>query len=814
MALVLGMTWMATVALALPREEERAAFQPNQGQWPAQVLFHARFGALHGWLESDGWTLALFDPTSASPTSEAWALRLSWPNDGGRIAPRAPLDSTFSYFRGAQHSPPRGAALLHHQVAIEELAPGIALVARCSESGPEFDLEVAPGADPSSIVLRWSGQCALSVDDAGALNVHTPLGELTLPRPLALMTSADGVEWTECRYRLVDDDGFVIEAPERALDSALWIDPALHWGTYLGGQSQQWINAMELMPGGEVVVGGASDSIDYPTSPGAFQTFGNGATDGFVSVLAADGRTLLHSTLIGGLGDERILGLGVTSNGSIVVAGDTQSADFPTTSGAFDPSLGGSSDAFVARFSPDLSVLEWSTFIGGSSVEIAGGMALRSNGAAVLVGGTRGAGFPTTAGAYDPTYNGGSFAGDAFALELAPDGAALNWSTFLGGASEELAERVVLGPGGDVTLSGMTYGAGFPTTFGAHDRTFDGFEEPFVARLDAQGAVLKFSTFLGGAGTDTLTALLVRFDGATWIGGRTDDLSWPTTFDAHDREYKGASEGFLALLTPGGDSLLHSTFIGGGEEDAVRALASSASGMLLVGLETLSADLPTTPGAFDRSFASSLGASEFDAHLMRFKPDMSGYDYATYFGGRSPERLSALAVDTQGALILAGVTNGPDLPTTSTALQPAWNVTALAEGFVARLELLRHPIEYGAGKLNSGGSVAGIQWTGFPSVADQNFAVGLDFAMANAWCTVFSSLNKANLPFCGGRLLVRPPFTRYQRFKSDAFGYGMRAISLPPWAAGQMLYFQVWYADDGDAFGCGLTDALSVLVYP
>ncbi len=811
---VLGLTLLATTALSTQREVASPGFQPNLGQWPAPVLFHSRFGALHGWLENDGWTLALFDEPAVERAPHAWAVRLNWPAPRARVAPRRPLDSTFSCFRGADPQRWRGAALLHEQVVFEELAPGIALVARCSAKGPEFDLEVAPGVDPSSLLLTWTGHCGLELDATGALAVHTPLGALRLPQPMALMSTALGVEWTECRYRLVGEDAFVLETPERPLDAALWIDPALHWGTYLGGQSQQWIEALELLPSGDVVVAGTTDSIDYPTTAGSFQPFSNGGTEAFVSVLAADGRSLLHSTLIGGLGDERVVGVGVAPGGAIVVAGDTNSADFPTTQGAFDTTLGGSADVFVARLSPDLGALEWSTLIGGASVERAGGMALRSSGATVLAGATRGAAFPTTPGAYDTTYNGGSFAGDVFVLELAPDGSSLHWSTFLGGPSEELAERVALGPGGEVTVSGMAYGPGFPTTLGAFDRSFDGFEEPFVARLNAQGSTLVFSTFLGGEGEDSLLALLVRSDGATWIGGRTDDPLWPTSVDAMDRSYKGPSEGFVVLLASSGDSLLHSTFFGGVDEDAVRALAVTADGKLIVGLETSSPDLPTTPGAFDRHFASSIGGNKSDVYLARCKADLSGSDYLTYFGGRNPERLSGIAVDAQGALILAGVTNGADLPTTIGALQPAWNVTALAEGFVARLELLRHPIEFGAGKLNSGGSVPTIHWWGFPSVADQNFSVGIDSAMPNAWCTVFSSLTATDQPFCGGRLFLRPPFTRYLRFKSDFFGWGTRSISLAPWLAGQTMYFQVWYVDDDDNLGCGLTDALAVFVYP
>lgn len=795
-----------------------ASFETNLGQWPEAVLFHSRSGSVHAWLDAEGCTLALLErveSNSADADERAWCLRMEWESAPLRIAPRAPQESSTSRFSGGSYAGWRRADLRHGAVALEELAPGVNLVARAGGERLEFDLEVASGSAPEAVVMRWSGHCGLRLDASGDLHVATGLGELTLPRPIALEFDGARAEWLMCEYQLLDDERFCIRAERRTPHSALWIDPALHWGTYLGGQSQQSISSLEVLPSGAVVVAGVTESIDYPTVPGAFQPFYSGGIDAFVSVLAADGTSLLHSTLLCGAADDRIVGLAVAPGGGIVVAGDTTSVDFPTTPGAFDRTFEGSSDAFVARLSSDLSTLDWSTLIGGSLRDGAGGMALRPNGAAVLVGSTRGAGFPVTSGAHDVSYNGGQFAGDAFALEVASNGASVVWGTYLGGPSEELAERVTLDSNGSVTLSGMAYGAGFPTTVGAFDRNFDGFEEPFVVRLNAQGSALQFSTFFGGAGEDTVLALLVRSDGATVLGGRTTDSSWPLTALAHDRDFKGATEGFLALLAPAGDALWHSSFVGGGEDDAVTALhVVDASEHVVVGAQTLSGDLPTTPGAYDRNFDASLSGSEIDTYLLRMKPDLSVFDYATYFGGRNPERLIAIDSDAQGALLLAGSTNGASLPTTPSAFQPAWNITSLSEGFVARLELLLHPIPFGTSQFNSGGGAASIQWSGFPSVSDHDFAVGVDFATPNAWCTVFSGLEQADTPFCGGRIRVRPPFTRYPRFKSDSFGYGMRAVPLAPWMAGSTLFFQLWYVDDNDPLGCGLTDGLAVLVQP
>jgi hypothetical protein len=803
------------VAAAVRKAEP--SFVPNLGEWPAQVLFHARSGAVQGWLDAQGWTFALHDaPAERASTSPrpAWGLRLSWPAPAEFVDVREPLERRRVRISGGPAPTVRSSQLDYRRVALRELAPGVALVARADAGSFEYDLEVACGADPSALVFRWEGHCGLAVDENGALRVATGLGELELAPPLAFEFLSSGPRPVKCSYRLLDGDRFMLEVRRSGVASALWIDPALHWASYLGGGSDQTIAALELAADGSVVVAGHTASIDFPTTLGAFQPFFRGGLDAFVSVLSADGSTLLRSTLLAGAGDDRIVALALDSAGRAVVAGDTTSTDFPFTPGAFDTTFGGPVDAFVARLSPGFDALEWGSFVGGASNEVAGDMALRPDGAPVLVGATRGAGFPTTPGAYDTTYNGGSFAGDAFALELAPDGASLRWSTYLGGIAEELAERVAIDANGAVSLSGMAYGPGFPLTPGAFDTNFDGFEEPFVARLDPQGANLVYSTYFGGAHTDSLRALAARSDGSLWIGGRTEDPNWPLSAAAHDAVFEGLSEGFATRLAPNGGSLLYSSFFGGADEDAVNALHFDAQGRLIVAGETLSADFETTPGAFDRGLDTTASSIEFDAFLVRFTPNLGGIDYATYFGGRNPERIAALRTDAQGVLVLAGHTRGAGFPATAGSFQPAWNITALSEGFVARLEFALHPIPYGAPKLNSSGGFGTVRWSGFPSVTDQEFSVGIDLALPNVWCAVFSGLAPTNTPFCGGRLRVRPPLKRYPRFKSDFIGFGMRAIPLAPWMAGQNLYFQVWYADEQDVFGCSVTDALQVLVHP
>src|SRR5690606_518382 len=134
-------------------------------------------------------------------------------------------------------------------------------------------------------------------------------------------------------------------------------------------------------------------------------------------------------------------------------------------------------DAFAARLSPDGATLVYGTFLGGVERDFAYGVAVDASGAATVAGSTRSADFPTTAGAYDPSHHGQA---DAFVAHLAVGGGALAYSTFLGGSDYDHAQAVTLGADGAATVTGSTFGAGFPTTPGAYDPSHNGGNDAFV----------------------------------------------------------------------------------------------------------------------------------------------------------------------------------------------------------------------------------------------------------------------------------------------------------------------------------------------
>lgn len=700
---------------------------------------------------------------------------------------------------------------VHTRLRYRGVAPGVELVLREGEGGFEYDLDLGRDARPELFEAQVRGHEALWIDPDGALVIETAVGALVQPPPLAW--SLADCRKLACRFELRGPDRFGFALEPRAIGTRARIDPALRFSTYLTGENEQDVEAVAHGPFGVALAAGTSYSLDFPTTLGAFDPFFNGGTEAFVSCLSADGRELLWSTLIGGSGDELARSVVVTPSGGVIVGGDTTSGDFPTTAGALQPVFGGVRDVFVARLEGSGTALEWSTYIGGALADRFGELALGANEEPVLCGGTRG-GLPTSAGAFDTTYNGGPFFGDAFVARLARDGGSRVWCTYFGSAGEELAERLALDANDGVVVAGQAYSSSFPTSAGAFDTTFSGPSEAWVARFSANGAQRVFSTFLGGSAEESVLTLLVEPSGDVLCGGETLSVDFPVVSGAFDSTFGGASEGFIARLSALGTTLSDSTFFGGDDLDRVSALAFDPSGALIVGGDSLSEGLPTTPGAYQPQPRMPIGGVEREVFLGRMPTTLAGFDYLTHFGCPQPDWLRALAVDSDGEVLFGGTTYGPGLPVSVGAFQPDWNVLALSQGYVSKLALLVHPISFGTGKLNSQGGRAEMRWEGFPSVTETGFRVGCDFALPNAWSQSLRSLARQDVPFLGSRLYLVPPFKRLQRVKTDFLGYAMRDATFEPWLVGQTVYFQVWYEDSGSPQGAALSNALEVIVYP
>ena len=434
---------------------------------------------------------------------------------------------------------------------------------------------------------------AIAVDSSGAAYVTGRTGGGTFPTPLgAFDTSHNGG----------GDDAFVTK-----LNAA---GSALVYSTYLGGSGLDQGHGIAVDFAGDAYVIGvtASSSLTtgFPTTVGAFDTtYNGGASDAFVSKLDPTGSTLVYSTFLGGGGTDEGWGIAVDATDAYVTG--LASAGFPTTTGAFDTSQNGLSDAFVSKLNPSLTgvtSLVYSTFLGGNGSEQGYGIAV-ALGEAYVTGLTNSSslttGFPTTVGAFDTSHNGNN---DVFVSKLNTIGSALVYSTFLGGSGNDQGRGIAVdGTGAYVT--GVTASPGFPFTVGAYDTVYNGGDDVFVTKLNAIGSMLVYSTFLGGSGNETGLGIAVDTGGA-YVTGQTNSGGFPTTSDAVDMVYNGGDDVFVSKLNVTGSMLLYSTFLGGSSTDRGMGIAVDSSGIYVTGLA--SAGFPTTLGAFDTSFNGGFDA--------------------------------------------------------------------------------------------------------------------------------------------------------------------------------------------------------------
>jgi len=660
-------------------------FEANRGQADKAVRFLSHGAGYSLYLTADEAVLVL-----SKPAADAKRVALRMNLVGAARTPAVSgideLPGKANYLIGKDQSKWRRNVPTYARVRYREVYPGIDLVYYGNQRRLEYDFVVAPGADPSKIVLGFKGAEKLAIDAEGDLVLHTSSGDLRQHKPI-IYQNVDGVR------REIDGSyvrkgagriGFKLAAYDRT--QPLVIDPVLSYSTFLGGSAGEGIAGIAVDTTGAAYIAGSTGSADFPATAGAFDTsFNGGSSDVYVVKLNAAGSALVYSTFLGGSAGDSAAGIAVDATGAVYVAGSTSSSDFPTTAGAFDTSFNGgnpfsSADVFVAKLDAAGSTLVYSTFLGGSGNETSGGVAVDAAGAAYTTGFTDSVDFPTTPGAFDASYNGGL---DVFVSKLNPAGSALVYSTFLGGGDFDASSGIAVDAAGNAYVTGSTFSADFPTSPGAFDTSFNGTADVFVTKLDAAGSALVYSTYLGGSGGEGAQHIAVDATGAAYVAGGTASADFPTTAGAFDTSINGARDAFVTKLNATGSALAYSTFLGGSRDDLANGIAVDATGAAYVTGSTSSTDFPTTAGAFDTSFNGGLGFTVSDAFATKLDATGSALVYSTFLGGSANEGAAGIAVDAAGGAYVAGNTSSPDFPTTPGAFSTS--IRGGSEGFITKI---------------------------------------------------------------------------------------------------------------------------------
>jgi hypothetical protein len=536
----------------------------------------------------------------------------------------------------------------YERLAWEEIYPGIDMVAEPSRGGVRYRFVASPGAKVSDVVMHWQGATAVRVvDDGRGLDVETGIGALRV-RGLRVFAIA-GEQRTElpARHVLEGDDRVAIAVDGWDGRTPLIIDPAIAWSSYLGGASPESGAAVAVDAAGNAYVTGYTESGDFP-KPGAFDSTLAGTSDAFVTKISGSG-AIVWSSYLGGSASDRGTAIAVDGSGNAYVTGFTQSSNFPTT-GGFDTSLGAVQDGFVAKITTS-GTLAWSSFLGGADIspeDRGHAIAVDASGNVFVAGRTVASDFPSTGG-FDTSYNGDY---DAFVTKISTTGA-LQWSTFLGGTLDDVANGIAVDGSGDVIVVGQSVSSNFPLK-NAFDTTVAG-NDAFVTKLTNAGA-LVWSSFLGGSAADYGNGVAVDASGNVFVAGTTysNNLPGAAGFDAIFGG--GGTDGFVAKVTSAG-VLSWSSYIGGSAADGAASVAVDSGGNVIVTGQTSSIDFNAT-GGFDTILSGTQ-----DAFLIQ-ATSAGAFVWGSYLGGTAVDQGLGIAIGGAGNAVITGLTSSPDFPTT------------------------------------------------------------------------------------------------------------------------------------------------------
>ncbi|WP_445991692.1 DUF7948 domain-containing protein [Hymenobacter cellulosilyticus] len=634
-------------------------FIENRGQWPAAVRYSADLDGGRLFLEPGGLTYSFLaslphghgntQQLAAETGLKAHALRVTFAGAASLPTVQAENQTTEvrNYLRG--NDPSRWAQNVPGFRALRyaSIWPGVgAHFYENRQQQLEYDFELAAGANPDLIRLQYAGADALQLTADGALEVKTSVGVLRELPPQAWQTDATG-------HRVAVPCSYVLEGRTVHFKlgrynhkQPLTIDPTVVFSSYTGSTSNNW---------------------------------------GFTATY--------------------------DSQGNMYSGGIVFGPGYPTTSGAFKTTFGGVTDIGIIKYNTATSgpaARAWATYIGGSGSEFPHSLIVGSQGDLFLLGTTSSTDYPTSATAYDRSFNGGTYidpygqgsrapydvpdGSDLVISRLSPTGSTLVASTYLGGSGNDglldpslspLARNygdafrgdILLDANDNIYIASSTTSPNFPAANGFSSAYRGGGSDAVVCKLDPVASRLLWSNFLGGSGHDAAYSLQFDATGNIYVGGGTTSPNFPTTAGSLHQTARGGADGFVARISNAGNQVQKATYLGTTSYDQAYFLQLDVSGSVLVLGQSLGS-YPVTAGRYQNA-----GSRQF---IHKLDQDLSTTDFSTVFGsGRSTLDISptSFLVDQCNRIYVSGWGGGANqrfpynngntysLPVTANAVQ-------------------------------------------------------------------------------------------------------------------------------------------------
>lgn len=648
-------------------------FEPNLGQASPDAAFVAHAGYSLS-LQSDRLVLILPNERSAETGRQNpdRLVTLQFINSSrtARAEGVDRLPGVSNYYVGADATNWRTGIPQYRAVTFKSVYPGVDLLYHGDDGQLEYDLVLAPRADPSAIRLKITGADSVALDRSGNLELRTGQTTVKLQEPSIYQMRADGARQYVSGEFAIEANTVSFRIGQYEKDRPLVIDPVLNYSTLIGANNGTTVAAVAADGSGDMYITGTTNATNYPVV-NAFQSRNAGQTNIFVTKLNPAGNVILYSTYLGGNGWDSATGIAVDSSGSAYVTGTATSTDFPTTAGAFMTScpdtIGICQTGFVSKFLATGS-LAFSTYMGGTAGS--GAIAVDGAGEAYIAGTISVSDLPTTAGAFEPTFPGpGCYCNYAYVEKLNSTGSALMYSTYFGlpatlpGLVNTYGAGIAVDSSGSAYLVGNTTGIPVKNPIQAsYLGGGSGVANAYITKFSPDGSSLEYSTYLGGASLyffgyagDYATSVAIDGSGNAHVAGTSSSCDFPLTFQAISTtcvndEYE--QKIFALALNATGSQLLFSTFLANGNTPAI---AVDNKGNSYVAGNTTSAQFPllypiesTSQQSNSTAFVSELNLS---GKLL----------FSTYYGATYGAASTGIAVDGNGGIYIAGEGQG-DFP--------------------------------------------------------------------------------------------------------------------------------------------------------
>jgi len=718
------------------------SFEPNIGQTDALVKFVSRGRGYTLFLtpteavlalrrmEATGARKSIVGPGASAKVADAQnassavlRMKLIGANPGALVSGREKLPGKSNYFIGNDPKKWRSNVPTYASVSYQDVYPGVDLIHYGNQQQLEHDFIVRPGADPKAITLGFPSADKLTLDPKGNLLIDIGGEAVALEAPVIYQETAAGKKNIEGHYIFKGSQQIGFEVAAYDSSNALIIDPVLVYSTYLGGSTgNDQGNGIAVDSTGSAYIVGATASTNFPTTATAFQkTFNGGTTDVFVTKLNPTGSALVYSTYLGGTVGDAGMSIAVDNSGNAYITGQAGSNNFPTTAGVVQAAFGGgTSDAFVTKLNSTGSALTYSTYLGGSGLDVGMDIAIDSSGNAYVTGQTQSPNFSASATAFQKTLSGAS---DIFVSKLNSTGTALTYSTYLGGSANEISYAISVDSSGNAYIAGDSSSLNYPVSAGAVQATFGGgVSNAVVTKLNSTGSALIYSTYLGGSGTDVAHGLAVDSSGNAYVCGSTTSSNFPLTAGALQASFAGGTtngDGFVTKLNAAGTALVYSTYLGGTGDDSCNALAINSAGNAFVTGFTKSSNFPTAGSPAQGSFGGNT-----DVFLSELNANGTSLLYSTYLGGSGDDEGTGIAMDSAGNPYITGFTNSSNFPTAGNRFQSS--LAGGYDGFVAKFSF-GNPFSFVQAKPSGSSFGAGTTTFSSPNIGGDTIIVGIDY---------------------------------------------------------------------------------------